>query len=435
MIKRLFSSQLRVNMVSGVAVTIFNSVILAVMYPLYLHYLGYEQYGIWLVLSTVVSFAQLGNLGINQAIMKLVAEEYGRNDLDAVQQYVSSAVALLLVSGIVVLVLIRVLREPIIALFKLSDENARTVSWLLPYIACLSMYIFIVQAVNAVLAGMGRMDLSNYIQTAGRAMGLLMTGVLLYQGRGISSLLLGSTFSYVFTHIGSLVVIHRIMPLPLLQVRNIGLERIRRLLSFGTAVLGTSLVSMLLTPFNKLMLARYAGVASVPVYDIAYFGSMQVRGLIEAGFRALTPEISRLTGDMNARVKERIRRVYRTAINAVFALGIPVYGSLLMFLDTLLRLWLQDRMTAGLTWTFRVMLVGSFLSLMCVPAYYTLLGLGRADQCFIGQVLQAGINATIVVGIVAVSAELSVLHVVLASLPAIGATTVYLTIQNRRALQ
>jgi hypothetical protein len=47
MIKRLFSSQLRINMFSGVAVTVVNTGVLAIAYPIYLNFLGYEKYGVW----------------------------------------------------------------------------------------------------------------------------------------------------------------------------------------------------------------------------------------------------------------------------------------------------------------------------------------------------------------------------------------------------
>lgn len=73
MIKRILSSQLRINMFSGVVATIANSIVLAVAYPVYLHFLGYEKYGVWLVLATVLTFTQLDNLGIGPAVMKLVA--------------------------------------------------------------------------------------------------------------------------------------------------------------------------------------------------------------------------------------------------------------------------------------------------------------------------------------------------------------------------
>ena len=45
-----------------------------IAYPVYLGFLGYEKYGLWLTLATVLSFSQLGKLGINHAVIKVVAE-------------------------------------------------------------------------------------------------------------------------------------------------------------------------------------------------------------------------------------------------------------------------------------------------------------------------------------------------------------------------
>jgi len=73
MINRLFSSQFRINIVSGTVTTAINAVVMVIAYPVYLHFLGYEKYGVWLVLATVLTFAQLGNLGIGPVVMKLVA--------------------------------------------------------------------------------------------------------------------------------------------------------------------------------------------------------------------------------------------------------------------------------------------------------------------------------------------------------------------------
>ena len=126
-------------MASGVVVTVINAVALMTAFPIYLHFLGYEQYGVWLVLTTVLSFAQLGNLGISKAVMKLVAEEYGRGDIEGIQRYVTTALALLCLSSSLVLIVILVFKTQIIAAFKLSDENAQTTLWLLPYIGILSI--------------------------------------------------------------------------------------------------------------------------------------------------------------------------------------------------------------------------------------------------------------------------------------------------------
>ena len=376
MIKNLFRSQLRINMASGVVVTVINTVAMMAVFPIYLHFLGYEKYGVWLVLATVLSFAQLGNLGIGQAVMKLVAEEHGRGNIEGIQKYVTTALALLCLSGSLVLIVVLLFKTQIIGVFKLSDENAQTALWLLPYIGILSIYVFFVQALNATLSGLGRMDLSNYIQSIGRIVAVTVATILLFSGRGIESLLIGNTLMYMFIHIASLICIRRMALIRFLRIGNLDAQRGKRILNFGGAVFGGSVVNMLLSPFNKLMLSRYAGVSSIPIYEIAFTGSMQVRGLIEAGLRALMPEISRLSGNMTRYAKDRIAQITRRAMRLIFLFGIPMYGILAIFSSFLLRIWLGDRFVEILPAAFRIMLIGSFLSLLGVPAYYNLMGIG-----------------------------------------------------------
>ena len=64
-------------MVSGPVTTVVNAVAMLIAYPV-LHFLGYEKYGVWLVLATVLTFAQLGDLGIGSAVTKLVPECFRR---------------------------------------------------------------------------------------------------------------------------------------------------------------------------------------------------------------------------------------------------------------------------------------------------------------------------------------------------------------------
>jgi len=422
-------------MASGVVVTVINAVAMMVAFPIYLHFLGYEKYGVWLVLATVLSFARLGNLGIDQAVMKLVAEEHGRDDIEGIQKYVTTALALLCLSGSLVLIAVLVFKTQIVSVFKLNNENAQTALWLLPYIGILSIYVFIVQALNATLSGLGRMDLANYIQSIGRVVAVTVATILLYSGRSIESLLIGNTLSYVFIHVMSLICIWRIACIRLLRLRNLDVQRCKRILRFGGAVFGGSIISMLLSPFNKLMLSRYAGVSTIPVYEITFRGSMQVRGLVEAGLRALMPEISRLSGNMTRYAKDRISQISRHAMKLIFFFGIPIYGALIILAPLLLRVWLGEKFVETLPAAFRIMLIGTFLSLLCVPAYYTLMGLGRVHHCFLSQVIQGIVNAVVVVIIVLFVGTVSIRSIASAVVLAMGATSFYVVWQNRRAMR
>jgi len=434
MIKRLFSSQLRINMASGMATTVINTVVMVVAYPIYLHFLGYEKYGVWLVLATVLTFAQLGNLGMGPAVMKLVAEEYGRGDIEGIQHYVTTALALLCVSGTVVLIVILALKNQIASAFKLDDENAKMMLWLLPYIGVLSIYVLMVQVFEALLSGLGRMDLTNYIQSLSRGVNVAVAGLLLFAGFGVKGLLIGSILSYLVIHIASLVCIWRIAPIRFLRIGSFDVYRCKRLLHFGGAVFGGSLISMLFSPFNKLMLSRYAGVSTIPVYEIAFTGSMQIRALFEAGLRAMMPEISRIGANMTSQVKHRISQLNRRAVNLIFLFALPVYTVLIVFAPQLLKLWLGERFVEILPGAFRIMLIGTFLSLVGVPAYYTLMGTGHVRYTLGAHIAQAIINFIIILCILIVS-TVSINVVVWSSSIAMAGATLYLILQKRRTLQ
>lgn len=411
MLKNLFRSQLRINMASGVVTTVVNVVVLAIAYLVYLHFLGYEKYGVWLVLATVLSFAQLGNLGISQAIMKLVAEEHGRGNIEAIQQYVATAIVILTMTGAAILLVILAFKTQIASAFKLTGENARMVLWLLPYIGCLSIYAFIVQTLNATLSGLGRMDLANYTQALGRIVNVVTAGCLLYRSHGIESLLIGNTLSYVFIHIASLILILRIVHIRFFRIGNLDKKRFIRLLRFGGGIFGGLLITMFVSPFNKLMLSRYAGVSSIPIYEIAYNGSRQVRTLIEVGFRAFMPEVSRLSRDKAKKATDRISQIYRRAMKLIFLFGFPIYGILAIFAPLLLRLWLGDKYVEILPDIFRIMLAGTFLTLLGVPAYYITIGFGRVRDIVKTNIMSAGGNFILVMGYYVLTGHLSVYSV------------------------
>jgi O-antigen/teichoic acid export membrane protein len=433
--REIFGSQLRRNTTSGVLTTGINMLLLMVLYPLYLQYLGYEKYGLWLILTTVLGFAQLGNLGINPAVMKLVAEEHGRENLAGIRSYVTMAWIVLATTGSAVLLVILIFKSQIIVVFKLSGDNAELVSWLLPYVGILTVYIFLVQSLNATLSGLGRMDLSNYILTTGQIFAAVISVVLLWLGGGVKSLLIGNASSYVVVHIISLSFIHKQMKINFFRRDNWDMQRLKRLLSFGLTVFGSYVMSMLIDPFNKLMLSRYAGLANVPVYDIAYRGSMYVRGLMEIGLRAIMPEISRIGAAMTQQAHERIAAINRRAMKFIIICGVPLFTTLFTFATILLKFWLRKSFADALPSAFRVILIGAFLSLLGTPAFYTLMGLGKANYCFVASMIQGVVSAAITTAIALIRGKLSVLSVAFAVLIAMAIMNCYVLWQKHRTLQ
>lgn len=425
--KKVLGSQLRVNMASGVVCTVVSAAALMVGYPLFLNYLGFELYGVWLVLTTVLTFARLGDLGIKNAIMKMVAEEFGKGNVREIQRYVATGLALLCVSGGIILLVLLTFRTHIIAAFSLSDENARIVLWLLPYIGVLSIYVLATEILQGTLAGLGRMDQANYIWAAESLIKVTVAGSMLASGFGVQSLLIGSVVSHVMVHLASLFFIRQIAPIRIFRKNNIHARHARRMLQFGGTILGGSLIGMITKPLINLLLARYAGVSSLPVYEIAYQGSMKVRSLISVGLHPLMPEFSRLSSMVEG-AGEKISQLYSRAMKLILIVGLPLYVGLLVAAPTLLQLWLRESFVEAIPRAFQVMLIAGFIKLFGAPAEHLLVGLGSVRSEFLARCMEWLSALALITSVAITTGHLSPLTASLCIVPAFALATLYRTL-------
>jgi len=190
----------------------------------------------------------------------------------------------------------------------------------------------------------------------------------------------------------SLICIKRINRLRFIRISNICMVYGREILVFGSQLFGGSIVAMLLVPFNKLIISRYIGVASVPIFEITFNGSMQIRGVVDSGLRAIVPEISRVSADITEKSLEKIKELNRKCIKFIAMAGSALYGLIIVFLPWLLQLWLGDRNSTEICNVFRITLLCSYLALFSMPAYHTLLGLGKVNFILRGNVIQSMFN-------------------------------------------
>jgi O-antigen/teichoic acid export membrane protein len=432
--KQAFGSQIRRNASAGTLSTVINSLVMLVSYPLYLHCLGYEKYGVWIVLATVFQFAQIADFGVPSSITKFVAEGYARKDITRIRGYLFMGIALLCVPGLISLTGIIWLRTEIIALFGLAPENSRLAVWLLPYIAFLTLYVYIVLTVNAVLPGIGRMDLANYIQSMGRGVACGSSVLMLWRGLGVESLLIGTTMSYALVHIASFIAIRRALGAGLMGKARIERHDIRRFLKYSSEIFGGLTLATAFHPLTKLLISRYAGVDSVTIYEIAVSSVRNIRTLIVAALRALFPEFSRLSALGSESAYTRMETLNSVSLKVIWIISLPLFIPLFAFAPSVLELWLGGQLHLDLANVFKVILVAEFISLQCVPAFYTLLGMGKTRTVLGSRLIEDVLNVCIILCMVLLSGSLSVLGVAFSILAVRSIACVYVLYYGQRAI-
>ena len=188
---------------------------------------------------------------------------------------------------------------------------------------------------------------------------------------------------------------------------------------------------MFLVPVNKLIISRFIGVQAIPIYDISYNVAMNIRGIAAAGLGALTPEVSRLSILAESGSKQ-IRRIYIKSMKLILLCGAPAFLIVFIFAHPLLQMWLQKTFNPLLSSMLRILLVAGFVSLLGIPAHYTIIGLGSSNKIFLSSVIRSGLNFLGIVLVITLSASLSINT--FAWTTAIGMTcaTLYLLLQFKK---
>lgn len=398
-----------------------NIAVIAFTYPLYLHYLGYESYGLWLILSTVLAFSRIGDLGICAALSKLLAEAEGKGDQQLFSTYLKLAFRVLIVTAVLVSLLLYLLMPLLMDSFGWEGKE------LIPYLALLCALGMWTEVWPAILAGLGRMDLANITTLSGRMLGAGLSIVLMAYGYGLWSLLWGSFFSYLCIQ---LLATYLIGPTKLIDAVAAECCRghLRRMMKLGLGIVGGSLTSLALQPLTRILLGHYAGLAAVPVFDIAYRGSMQLRGVLEAGLRALMPAFSYMNEGEQASLWELKRKAQRLTL----FYGSAVYLLAALGADMVLRFWLGDQFVPELTTACLFALGGSYLSLMGVPIYYFAMGLGRVKVTLCSHLLQALANMAVLFTLILWTGELSATAAALSLLISFALSNLYLFVEGQR---
>lgn len=95
--------------------------------PLTLEYLGRERFGLWAALSSLIGFLALTDLGVGNALVNAVTRAMGRDDRAMAQKDVSSAFAVLVLQGFLLILSFSILQNYVDwpTLFNMHSNTAK----------------------------------------------------------------------------------------------------------------------------------------------------------------------------------------------------------------------------------------------------------------------------------------------------------------------
>jgi O-antigen/teichoic acid export membrane protein len=311
--------------------------------PLTLHYLGREQYGIWMVLSSFTVMLSFADMGLGNGVLNAIAREHGRGDRTTMREVVSSGYAMLgIISALILLAFAAVYPfVPWYQLFNVKSLEARAAAG--PALAVFSICFALAIPLNIVQKiqiGLQQGFVNSLWQALASLSGLAAVIVVIYI-RGSLSLL-------VLALVGPPLVVSLLNTVSFFAREGRDLRPSPRAVSRAAArvVIGTGgmfffvqIVGALAFGADTLIVAQLAGADAVAQYAVPERLFALISMVVSIALAPLWPAY----GEAIARGDSAwISRTFRRSLLAAAVLSGALSLVLVVLGKPLIHLWVGD---------------------------------------------------------------------------------------------
>lgn len=308
--------------------------------PLTVHYLGSERYGVWLTISSLLTWMTMTDFGLaGNALINVLAEASGKEDREGAQHYTASAFWALTgvgaLTGIVSLATFHLI--PWRRVFQVSAATSTHELQL----ACALTLGFLVlnfplSMLQSIYSAYQDGFLSNIWGIAGNSLALLALVIVSQTHGGLPQLVLALSGTRALVALANSFFLFRryywLKPSPF----AVRWHCIKRLFSLGGKYLVTQLASLGIYQSQPMIITQMMGPKYVVIFVVAYKIIALPMDLV---FMATAPFISAF-GEAKARHDWKwIRGAYKNATAASLAFGLPLLLVMSVFAKPLIRVW------------------------------------------------------------------------------------------------
>ena len=251
----------------AVAINIFAGVALT---PYIVHKLGDSRYGVWALAFAFMEYALMFDLGFRSAVVNFVARFRAREDYQAINELMNTAVAYLAVAASVIVTLALFGAGLAVRLFQITPDNRSAFVYLVKVIGFTWGFAMVASVFDAGLQAFAQFKTVNRLLAASMAVRSLGCVGLLYLGYGLRAMALVVVFSQVSTYTLMFLAFRRIVPAFHFSLNFVSRARLRELFGYGIHSVVASSASMLLNQGPPLVIGRYLPEAYVGYYAVPW---------------------------------------------------------------------------------------------------------------------------------------------------------------------
>lgn len=324
------------NVAWGWAAVAVNIVIGIVLAPLIIDRLGVTQYGLWVLLFSMLDYLRMLDFGFRAAVVNACARFRARNDWAGVSRTLATALFYFVITGAVCCAVPMIFSEQAIALFKVPADLREDAGTLIAIIAITVGLRLVLSPLTATLEAFQRFDLVNRAYISALIVRSVGSLVLLLAGYGLVGMAWVILFAQAGESVWNFLSVRRVVPHVRFSARLVRIDTLRSLFAYGKHSAVMAIANMFSLQAPATIIGFLLGPAAVGVF------SLPQRLLLYSAeaFAKVSDVTSSVTAELDEiRNRERVWRLAVLTNRSCFTLFLPVAVFLWFYGPELLRLW------------------------------------------------------------------------------------------------
>ncbi|MFH1702692.1 MAG: oligosaccharide flippase family protein [Nitrospirota bacterium] len=343
-----------------------------ILVPMYLYYLGKEQYGLWLVVLSMVGYLGLSNLGIAQSVSNFVASANAKRDYDGIRSIVATGFWLyvVIVFTAIILVIGVVSLAPLESLIKVSSGLKNVVT---PVLIISSIFFLLQLPLTIFRVTLRSLNLIYKEQLFGIMFTVIQSvGVVVVLLFGIGIIGLSVVYGAVGILSGVILFtyLHGIVPGISISRKFVDKKLAKELITPGVYFFILQLSGGLIWGTDNIIISAVLGTAAVAPYAVAFKFFMMSSGIVSVITSNMLPTITSTYALNN---KPHLSDMYINMLRLCFGLGFLALFLLISVGPDLMIKWIGIDNYVGNS-TFYLFICLIFIQIILWPSDSILMG-------------------------------------------------------------
>jgi O-antigen/teichoic acid export membrane protein len=318
---------------------IINYSIIFVLTPIIINGIGDAQYGLWALIFSLIGYAGLLDLGVQQATIKLVSEYKGKNDLEKLNEIISSTVFYFFYIGLFVTLICWFVLPHMMHHF-VDDNKLLSMTGMLLFIVGVDVvFVFLGNVFTGISLGLHQYHLKGIIDVCCGLSRLVATIYVLNNGYGLIGLAwIALVLDFVATVFLYLVCIYS-NPQISVSFRHVKRSAFKEIFSFGGKVFMASTAMRINSHTTVVLIAYYLSTTMTAYYNVVSRLVGSVQEVLWSLTASLFPVFSELSSSGDKRV---VWKYYAQYTRYFLLLTAPAALGLFYFGTPFISLWISE---------------------------------------------------------------------------------------------